>query len=579
VSEKIRSAGGEGERRIVTVLFCDLVGSTPLGERLGPERFKVVMDQFLGRVIAAISVYEGTVAQVMGDGVLAFFGAPLAHEDEAQRALLAALDIREAVAAFSRDLEAAYGMPVRIRIGLHTGPIVLTKVTDVLQVTYNALGDTVTTAARLQSAATPDSIVASEAVVQPIMTLFDVRPLGPLHLKGKPGPVSAYEVMRKPARMTKVRGIEGLASPLVGRDREVVILRAGVQAVEEGRGQIVAIVGEARLGKSRLIAEVRQHEAGVRWLEGRCLSYAGGIPYFPFIDMLREWLGVSMADPEAKVRIELCAILEALFPGRVDLIYPYLGTMLRLSLEPDVATRITGLSAESLQHETFRAFGEWAAVVAARQPLALILDDIHWADGASLALLQRLLEITEVSPLLLCLLFRPEREHGSWKLNDLARQRYPHRHIEVTLQPLLQADADRLVENLLVMPEFPHKIRDLILQRAEGNPFFVEEIIRELIESGILIKEKNRWRATRTVAVMDIPENVHGVLRSRMDRLPDDARRVLKAASVIGRLFPLDLLKDAVGSEDGHIVRILAELQRHELVVERRRIPAPEYPL
>jgi len=531
VSEKIRSGGGAGERRIVTVLFCDLVGSTPLGERLGPERFKVVMDQLLGRMIAAISKYEGTVAQVMGDGLLAFFGAPLAHEDDSERAFLAALDIREAVLAFSRDLEAAYGMPVQLRIGLHAGPIVLMKVTDVLQVTYNALGDTVTTAARLQSAARPDSIVASEAAMRLVAPLFEARPIGPLDLKGKTGPISAYEVVRRPARMTKVRGIEGLASPLVGRDRELALLRASVQAVEEGRGQIVSIVGEAGLGKSRLVAEMRQHGVRVRWLEGRCLSYASGIPYFPFIDLLREWLGVGMVDPDAKVRIELRATLEALFPGRLDLIYPYLGTLLRLSLEPDVATHITDLSAESLQHETFRAVGEWAGVIATRQPLALIFDDLHWADGASLALLQRLLEVAEVSPLLVCLLFRPEREHGSWKLNDLARQRYPHRHTEVTLQPLLQSDADQLVENLLALPEFPQEIRDLIAQRAEGNPFFVEEIIRDLIESGILVREENRWQATSPVAVADIPDSVHGVLRSRMDRLPDETRRVLKAAS------------------------------------------------
>ncbi len=245
VAQKIMTAGGEGERRTVTAFFCDIVGSTALGEHLGPERFKVVMDQVLGRIITAVSRYEGTVAQVMGDGLLGFFGAPIAHEDDPERAVRAALDIRETVAAFARDLQAAYGMTLQIRIGLHTGPVALSRLADVLPVAYNALGDTVTTAARLQAAASPSTILASEVTAHLAAPLLEVRPTGPLTLKGKEGPVAAAEILGFRAGVGKPRGVAGLTSPMVGRDREAALFQASVQAVIDGRGQVVAIHGEA----------------------------------------------------------------------------------------------------------------------------------------------------------------------------------------------------------------------------------------------------------------------------------------------------------------------------------------------
>jgi ABC-type transport system substrate-binding protein/class 3 adenylate cyclase len=576
VAERILAAGGEGERRIVTALVCDVVGSTPLGERLGPERFKVVMDQVLGRLISAVSRYEGTVAQVVGDGLLAFFGAPLTHEDDPERAVRAALEIRDTAAAYSREIEAAYGIPLAIRVGLNTGPVVLSRVTDVLHVAYNALGDTVTTATRLQSAAAPNTILAAEATTHLVSPLFDLRPMEPLSLKGKARPVQASEVVAARAGVSKPRGIAGLTSPLVGRDIELALFTESFQAVTEGRGRIVALVGEAGLGKSRLVAEGRRLSPHIRWLEGRCLSYGGGIPYLPFVDLLREWLGVTGADPEAKVRIELRAALGTLFGAREPECYPYLATLLGLSLEPAEAPRIADLSAESLQHQTFKVLREWAVSAAARQPLGLILDDLHWADPTSLALLEALLEVAEDAPVLLCLVFRPERTHGCWRLNDLARQRFPHRHVEIVLRPLGPVDTEHLVSNLLARPDFPAEIRGLILQKAEGNPFFIEEVIRELIEADVLVREADRWRAGRAVATLDIPDNVQGVLLSRIDRLPDEARRILQAASVIGRLFPFEILRGVVGG-NGRLQAALTTLQRHELIAERRRLPQAEY--
>lgn len=575
-AQKILAAGISGERRVVTALFCDVVGSTMLGERLGPERFKVVMDQVLGRIIGAIARYEGTVAQVMGDGVLAFFGAPLAHEDDAERAVHAALDIRDAITTLSRELEAAYGTPLQVRAGLNTGPVVLSRITDVLEVAYNALGDTVNTAARLQSATSPGTILLSASTARLVERLFDLRPVGPLALKGKQEAISAAEVVARRIVVGKPRGIAGLASPIVGRDVELERFHESVRAAVDGRGQIVAIIGEAGIGKSRLVAETIRGYEQVRWLEGRCLSYAGTIPYFPFVDLLREWLGITAADPEAKVRIELRAALERLFGQDASGMYPYLAAMLRLSLEGEAGARIAELSPESLQHQTFHVVRQWAAALAAELPLALILDDLHWADSATLALLEELLGVTEEAPLLLCLLFRPEREHACWRLNDLARQRFPHRHVEIVLEPLKPAHTQELVANLLALPDFSPEIRELILQKAEGNPFFVEEVIRALIQSGILVRKGETWRSARPVSTLDIPDSVQGVLLARIDRLPDDARRVLQTASVIGRLFALDILR-AMLHEDGKVDAAVIDLQRQDLVVERRRIPRPEY--
>ena len=576
VAQKILRAGGLGERRTVTALFCDVVGSTPLGERLGPERFKVVMDQVLGRIIAAVAHYEGTVVQVMGDGLLAFFGAPLAHEDDPERAVRAALDIRDAVAAFGRELEAAYGLSLQIRSGLNTGPVVISRVTDLLEVAYNALGDTVTTAARLQSAAAPGAILATEATGRLVSSLFDLRPSGPLVLKGKSTPVPAVEILDRRVVVGKLRGIAGLTSPLVGRDRELALLQDSVAAVTEGRGQIVAVMGEAGIGKSRLVNEVQQANPQVRWLEGRCLSYAGAIPYFPFQDLLREWLGVSAGDHEAKVRIELRTALDRTFGAQGDEVYPYLGTLLHLPLESGAAERIADLSAESLQHETFNVIREWAVHLTAEQPLAVILDDLHWADATSLALLEALLEVTEQAPLLLGLLFRAEREHGCWRLNDLARQRFPHRHVEITLHELAPPHAEELVGHLLAVSDLSAESRHVILKKAEGNPYFVEEVIRQLIDAGILVRIGEQWQATRQLTGLDVPDSIQGVLLARIDRLPEAARRVLQAAAVVGRLFPLEILRTIL-QQNGQVDAALVDLQRLDLIVERRRIPQAEY--
>lgn len=576
IAEKIMGAGGLGERRIVTVLFCDIVGSTALGERLGPQRYKIVMDQVLGRIITAVARYEGTVAQVMGDGLLTFFGAPLAHEDDAERAVRAALDIRDAVAAYSKDLETTYGLTLQVRIGLNTGPIVLSEITDVVQIAYNALGDTVTTAARLQTAAQPGTILVSEVTGRLVTSLFELRPAGPLALKGKEAPVRPVEVLAQRIVTGKVRGIAGLMSPIVGRERELNLLQESVRAVTEGRGQIVSIIGEPGIGKSRLVAEVQRASHQMRWLEGRSLSYAGTIPYFPFLDLFREWLGVTAADHEAKVRIELHAALDRLFGPRAREVYPYFGALLRLPLEPDVASRIADLSAESVQHQTFKVIREWAVLLAKELPLALILDDLHWADETSLVLLEGLFDVTEEAPVLFCLLLRPEREHGSWRINFLAGRRFPHRHVEIVLQPLAANATKQLLTNLFALPEFPKQISDLILEKAEGNPFFVEEVIRELIEVGILIREGDRWRAARPVAAIEIPDNILGVLLARIDRLPHAAKHVLQAASVIGRLFELDVLKHVLPG-DSKPQTALTDLQRHDLIVERRRVPQAEY--
>ncbi|HLA81210.1 MAG TPA: ABC transporter substrate-binding protein [Thermoleophilia bacterium] len=484
--------------------------------------------------------------------------------------------MRDELAAYASDLEAAYGISLLTRIALNTGPVVLSRVTDVLEIAYNALGDTVTSAVRLQNAAQPGSIVAAENTARLITPLFEMREIGPLTLKGKAVPIATAELLKWRPVVGKPRGIPGLASPLVGRDRELTLLSDSLGALSEGRGQIVTIMGEPGIGKSRLVAEAQRGSPEVRWLEGRCLSYAGTIPYFPFLDLLREWLGVTATDHQAKVGIELRTALDTLLGPRAETAYPYLASMLHLDLEAELAARIADLSPESLQHQTFLVIQEWAAHLAAWRPLALLLDDLHWADGTSLALLEAMMAATEAMPILLCLLFRPDREHGCWRVNDIARQRFPHRHIEIALEPLAPADAEQLVTNLLMIPNFPLEVRDLILQRAEGNPFFVEEVIRSLIEVGMLVREEDQGRASRRISGIDIPSNIQGVLLARIDRLPEVARGVLKSASVIGRLFSLDLLRMIAGA-NGTMDAALADLQRRGLIVERRRIPQVEY--
>ncbi|MGH2635590.1 MAG: ABC transporter substrate-binding protein [Actinomycetota bacterium] len=577
-----RSPGIREERKVVTAMFADLVGSTGLAERLDPEELKLVVNDAVTRVIGAVEAYGGTVKDLAGDGVLALFGAPQAHEDDPERAVRASLQAIEEIAAYAGEVEAAFGITdFGVRVGVDSGPVVVGAIGAGGRVEYGALGDAVNTAARLQAQAEPGTVLVGEATRRRILPLFDWGEARSLSLKGKAEPVTAYGVEGVRAA-AGVRGFGLEQARLVGRERELARARESVDAALAGSGAILFLGGEPGIGKSRLLGELREQversspEHGrALWIEGRCVSYGESMTYWPFRDLLRSWLGVLADEPELRLRVALRRSLERLFGRRVGEVYPYLGAMLGLTLEPEAQQRLAELSPEALQFRTFEVLRELIARLAVDGPVAVALEDLHWADVTSLQLLERLMADTEVSALLLVLTSRPERDHPSWRVKESAARELPHRTREIDLEAL-SGDAGReLLHALVGEGTLPVDTEERILEHADGNPFFLEEFVRSLADAGALVGEGEGWRFDHAVDV-EVPPTVEKVILARIDRLDPGPHAALMAASVLGRQFGLPLL-EAVSGGDGSVRQSLTDLQRLDLVRESRRWPEPEF--
>jgi len=570
------------ERKVVTAVFADLVGSTALGERLDSEDVKLIVGEAVARIVHTVEEFAGMVKDLAGDGVLALFGAPAAHEDDPERALRAGLKIAAEIAEYGREVAAGWGVEgFAVRVGVATGPVVLGSVGAGRRVEYAAFGDTVNTAARLQGTTEPGTVMAGEVTVHLVEPLFDWGPWCSLELKGRAEPVRARTVQAIRWAGGRARTLRDVQAPLVGRDRELELGLRLVEQVLAGSGGVLFVSGEAGIGKSRLVAELRELLEGAPsereplWLEGRCVSYGESLPYWPFRDLLREWLRVGADDPELRVRVALRRSVDRLFGERAAEIYPYLGTLLGLDVEADARTRLSQLSPEALQYRTFEVVGQLLARLARDRPVALVIDDLHWADATSIQLTEQLLGLADEAPVLLIVALRPERDHPSWSVREQAMRRYPHRSEEIALESL-PGDAERELLHALVGAEtLPHELEDRLLADAEGNPFYLEELIGSLVDAGALVRESEGYRFDHEVPV-DVPPTVEKVILARIDRLPEGERDLLTAASVLGRRFSLPLL-EAVAGGNGEVRRALADLQRLDLIREGRRWPQPEY--
>jgi len=559
-----------GERRIVSVLIADVVNSTGIGERLGPERSKFLMDEVLRLMTAQIRRYDGTVVQRVGDEIFAVFGAPVAHEDDSERAVRAGMAIQRALARYAEEVRKAYDVELAVRIGVNTGPVVVTPEGDGdISERWNAMGDTVNVASRLQEVAAPGEVAIGPDTARQVESCFVLEELGPKDLQGKASAVQTYGV-----RGEREENRSQPEGTLVGRDFEVTVLERTMDGLREGRGVIVSVMGEAGIGKTRLISEIRKEYGDVvRFVEGRAVSYAQSFPYSPIRDLLRDWLGVGASTPETRVRLELKAQVAGLFGEHAEEAYPLLATVLGLTLEPDEAERIRELNRESLQHQTFDAFAELLCRLSAEMPLCVVLEDLHWADESTLELLEDCLQVTEEAAVALFFLYRTEREHRSWQLGERARQLYPHRYREIELRPL-PGDASRLLVGSAADGELPEQVAEILVERAGGNPFFLEEAFRDLVERGALTRDNGSWKLAVDPDELAVPALVQGALQARLDRLEPGTRETLGLAAVIGRTFGVPLLEKVKPEGLGDA---LLELQRLDLIVETRRRPPPEY--
>ena len=581
-----RDKGGMvGERRVVTMLFCDLKGSTAAAERLDPEDWTEIMNGAFAHMIKPVYQYEGTIARLMGDALLAFFGAPIGHEDDPRRAILAGLDIVEGLKPYREQIHERYRVDFDVRVGINTGLVVVGAVGSDLRMEYSALGDAINLAARMEQTAEPGTVRVAHDTYKLVKNLFEFRSLGGVEVKGKSEPILAYQAVSRKFEASQVRGIEGLHAGMVGRDAELLSLRDVMATLKQGLGRIVFVLGEAGLGKTRLISEAHQvfHTLGYSqavWVETISLSYETNQAYGLFQRLMRRMGGIEYNDPAGILREKLMAMVEDIEEGRRSRALRVFEALFGLEGEGDGVP----LDDETFKRELYEAIYLWWKARFSLQPAVLVFDDMHWCDAASAELLRQLLGLAGESPLVLLFAMRAERSAPAWQIKTLADEEYNHLYTELILRPLSGAEGSELIDRLLSNPELPESLRASILEKSGGNPFFIEEVVRTLIDNGILIAEereqdgvkKRFWRATGASADFAIPDNLQSLLAARMDRLEESTRGTLQLASVIGRSFYHRVLQ-AVDEASHELDKHLGTLLRLELIREAARVPEMEY--
>ncbi len=562
--EKAKTSNLTGERRVVTVLFADVVGSTALMEQLGSEAWSEVINGAFQAVTPAIYRYEGTIARLIGDSLIAFFGAPVAHEDDPQRAVRAALDMMAALREYVEQVEAQHHIRFSMRACLNTGTVLVGPVSDDLRYEYTATGGTVNLAARIKFAAEPMTVMVTEDTARFIRPYFEIVHIDELHVEDRPARVKIYKVMSIKDQPGKARGLSGLRSSLVGRDAQLESLLSQCDLVQAGLGRVSLVVGEPGIGKTRLIEEWKnivlsgQRSSGrpPLWVDGRCVSYGGGVPYHLLNDLLHNMTGTNLNSREDESRAALNRLVHELFgnkPGEETAakeMIPFLGHLMGMRLEADEQRRIDQLEPQALQAQYLNSLRKVLLALTARRPLVIVLEDLQWADPSSVDLLGQLLPLAFSEPLLFCLVTREDPGSAGWRLVTTAREALSSSLVETRLEPLSERATRQLVANLLEVEALSKSVRDLILKKAEGNPFFVEELIRMLIERDIVHSTEHGWIASGDIDAVDIPDNLQGLLLARIDRLPEDIRHTLRVAAVIGRRFPVRVLQEVLAMEE-----------------------------
>ena len=553
------------ERRLVTILFADVKGSTGLGERLDPERLQEVLGAYFGAMREEIEAEGGTVEKFIGDAVMAAFGVPVAHEDDPIRALRAALRMRRRLDAVNADLQARFGVALQIRTGVNTGEVLAATIPQPGEPMVT--GDAVNVAARLEQLAEPGQIVVAERTARAARG-FRYRELGEQALRGKDEAVAAV-ALEDEAPEQPERGVPGLRAPMVGRDQELALLRTVYgRTVAEGRPNLVTIYGDPGVGKSRLTAEflswVQAQEPQPRVVRGRCLPYGDGITYWPLAEILKSHSGVLDTDASddvlGKIEVSCDAVLGA--DPSIDAARTCRAIAYTVGLEfPSAPMR--DLEPRQVRVEMHLAWRSFFSALALAGPVVAVIEDIHWADPALLDLLEELADKVLGPVLFIC----PARHELTDRRPGWGGGR--RNHLAISLEPLSPEESDHLVRLLLTVADLPASVHDQILERAEGNPFFLEEIVRHLIDGGAIVREGDRWRATETIGQVHIPDTVQAVLAARIDLLAPEEKRALQRAAVVGRVFWPGPLRRLLNGDGERIRETLDRLEERELVLSR----------
>ncbi len=579
----------EGERRLATVLIADVKGSTNLLEQLGTEAWVELMNRVLQILEAEVYRFGGQVDQFRGDGLVAFWGTRLVHEDDPERAILAALAMQREIKAFAAQLAEQRGIQLQLRIGINSGEVIVAQIGERSQHSEDtAMGEAIALAARMEAAAEPGTVLVSENTFHLVQGHFKWQALGQITVKGISNPIAIYRPLEPRAAVSRSRRLHlyGLSSHLVGRREQFQAIRKCLEKLYTGQGGVVMISGNEGTGKSELVAVVRSRDQRDRsivsktlaesellrvlpsptWLFGQCRSFEQTRPGAMWVDLLYNWLGRQDGECETNAGDCLCDRAVALWGEQSEAYYPYLARFLNLPLPPETEARMALLDAEGLWQRILLALRKWLEAMIEQGPLILVFDDVHWADTRSLELLQACLPMCEQHPLLLILIVRQDRASMIRPLCTLLEREFAHLLTSLELPPLTPEQSEAMIDNLLGSGALDADLRALIVRKAEGNPYYIEELIQMLIRNGVLVRDEQtgRWLTTCAVESLDLPDTVRGLLQATMEGLSPDERHVLQVAAVIGPTFWFNVL--------AHLLDDGAQLERRLLALEDAQV-------
>ena len=569
LAEKILTSKGalEGERKQVTVLFADMKGSMELLADRDPEESRKLLDAVIERMMEAVHRYEGTVNHILGDGIMALFGAPLAHEDHAVRACYAALRMQESVKRYASEIQRTQGIPIQIRVGLNSGEVIVGAIRNDLHMDYTAIGQTAHLAARMEQMAMPGSVLMTPDVLRLAEGYVQVKSLGPVAVKGMTEAVEVYEVSGAGAARTRLQAAASRGfTRFVGRDVETEQLAKALEQARTGHGQVVAVVGEPGVGKSRLFYEfTHSHRTeGCVIVESGSVSYGKATPYLPVIDLLKAYFKIHDRDTQRDVREKVTGKLLTL-DKTLEPALPALLSLLDVPLEDP---QWQSLDPSQRRQRTLDAIKGLLLRESQVQPVILVFEDLHWIDSETQSFLDGLIDSLPTASLLLLVNYRPEYRHG-WGSKTFYSQ--------LRIDPLAPENAEELLQAILGEDAGLQPLKQLLIERTEGNPFFLEESIRTLVETKILLGEPGKYRLSGPIEIARVPATVHAVLAARIDRLSLEEKRLLQSASVIGKDVPFVLLQAIAELSEEQLRRELGQLQAAEFVYETRLFPDLEY--
>jgi class 3 adenylate cyclase/tetratricopeptide (TPR) repeat protein len=558
----------EGERKQVTVMFCDMEGFTALTEKLGSEEMYSIMDQVYEILIHKVHDYEGTVNELTGDGIMALFGAPIALEDAPQRAIRSALAIHREINKFSDQLKSEKRIPsIKMRIGVHTGPVIVGTLGNDLRVEFKAVGDTVNLASRMESLAEPGTTFVTEDTFKLTEGFFRFEALGEKQIKGKGEPVKVYQVIAPSTRRTRfdVSAERGL-TPFVGRERELELLLDGFERVKAGKGQAFSIVSEAGVGKSRLLYEFRKAVANedVTFLEGRCLSYSRSVAYHPVIDVLKSNFDIHEGEGDQEIREKVQKGLRIIGADEASTL-PYLLELLSVK---DSGIDQISMSPEAKKDRIMEACRKIVLKGSEVRPLIMAFEDLHWLDKSSEDVVRSILESIPGTGIFLMFTYRPEFVH-TWGAKSY--------HNQLTLHRLSNRESLEMVNHILGTKEIEKGLEELVLEKTEGVPFFIEEFVRSLKDLKIIERKDNTYRLSKNIHQLTVPSTIQDVIMARVDSLPERTKEVLQTGSVIEREFSYPLVKHIMGLPEQELLSHLSIIKDSELLYERGIYPQSNY--